>query len=194
MKIRMPKANGRLAISAILVMGLGWSSVWARDRAKLAQALTSPIVEGRSLASVHLGSTEHEVVTALGVPDQIGSLRPGSIAQTKMAHYYMAQQRMILRVVFREGRVEAVLVMAVDPSRAAALTGKTQGVGLGSPVQAVRATFGPGTAGRLWYPAAGIAFNPADRDPADHDLVYAILVTRAGLDDGLVEAYGRMMH
>lgn len=193
MKMQMLKVSCRLAMSAILMMGLGWTFVWARDPAKLAQALTSPIVEGQSLASVHLGSTEGEVVTALGVPDEIDSFHRGSIAPVKMAHYLTAPPGTILRVVFREGRVEAVL-MAVNPYRALALTGKVRGVGLGSPVQAVRAAFGPGTAGRLWYPAIGIGFNPADRDPADRYVVYAILVARPGLNEELVEMYGRVGH
>ena len=190
----MLKVGYGLAISAMLVVGQGVTPLSAGDPAKLAQALTAPIVEGRNLAGVRVGATEGEVVVAVGVPDRIDPSRPGSGAPFKVALYFIATPVTLLRVVFREGQVEAVLVMTVNPSQTPALTGKIRGVGLGSPVQAVRAAYGPGTAGRLWYPAAGIGFNPADRDPADHEVVYAILVARPGLDDKLVEAYGRVMH
>ena len=119
---------GCLAISAILLIGgQGVTPLLAGDSAKLAQALAAPIVEGRSLAGVRVGATEDEVVTTLGVPDRVDSSRPGSGTPFKVALYLMVTPVTLLRVVFREGHVEAVLVMTTAPSQTPVLTGKIRG-------------------------------------------------------------------
>lgn len=194
MSSQVRKARDGLAMGAMLVASLGVLRAWAGDPAKLARALSAPIVEGRTLAGVHIGASEREVVTLLGVPDSVESSPARGGEPLKVAHYMARPPATMLRVVFRKGRVEAVVVVAFDPSRAAVVAGQARGVGLGSTLGAVRAAYGPGPAGRLWYPALGIAFNPADKDRPDDEVVYIVLVARPGLDDDLVEAYGRVGH
>lgn len=178
----------------VVVVGLGPASVSAGDAARLAQGFAAPIVEGASLGGVRLGSSEAEVVAALGVPEQVGSSRPGAAVPLKVALYRLGAPPTVLRVVFREGRVEAALVVTFDLSRPPLFTGRARGVGLGSKIRAVRNAYGPGTGGRLWYPALGIASNPQDKDQPDEDPVYAILVTRPGFEEHLVDLYGRVIH
>lgn len=178
-------------IGGLLTASLGARLLLAGDTTKMFRAFMAPIMEGQTLAGVSVGASELDVVTGLGVPDQVTSSPPGTGVSLKVADYGMPPS-MLLRVFFMDGRVDAILVMTFDLSQPTAFTGKIRGVGLLSDLRAVRAAYGPGTGGRLWYPDLGIAFNPADRDRPDEEQVYAILVVRPGPNDR-IETYGRVL-
>jgi len=151
-----------------------------------------PSSRDQSVGDIRLGAGEDEIVTVLGVPDRLDSSYSGGSVDLKIAHYATPSPPPILWVILRAGRVEAVPVVAADLSRPVEFRGKSRGVGLGSLIADVRKAYGTLRASRLWYPAAGIAFNPAEIDPSDRDRVDAILIGRPGLDVKLVGAHGRL--
>lgn len=192
MRIDLLKLTYLLGIGAILAVRVGTPPLLAEDTTKLARTFMGPIIEGQALAGVSVGASELDVVTTLGVPVRVMSSSLDAGASFKAADYGMPPS-ILLRVFFRGGRVDAILVITFDLSTPPTFTGKVRGVGLLSELRAVRAAYGPGRAGRLWYPDLGIAFNPADQGRPDDDQVYAILIIRPGPSD-LIETYGRVIH
>lgn len=194
---------GGLVLAAILTDGWGPPPVDAGEATKLTRALQAPIAEGESLAGIRVGMSERDVVAALGVPDEVETLplrietetlpfKPEVETVLLKVAGYEAASGIVLRVSFKEGWVAAILLVGYTPGARAAVSARVQGIGLGSELRAVRAAFGPGVDGRLWYPDRGIAFNPNIRHAPDDQPVYAILVLRRGPDD-LVAAYGTLV-
>lgn len=150
-----------------------------------------PIIEGRGVGPIRIGMLEAELIRDVGVPDQVTTAWPDASVPIKVADYVTS--RLLFRVFLRDGSVDGVLVAAFRLDALAAAGLDVRGVSIGSELRTVRAAYGSGVDGRLWYPDHGIAFNPADQHRPDHERVYAILVVRPGHHD-LVDAYGRLVH
>lgn len=74
------KRIGLLGVGALLVFILSGGNVWGLISEE--SILTSPIIDGESLAGVKIGSHESEIYRVLGFPDE---MQPNTRSRTKEA-------------------------------------------------------------------------------------------------------------
>lgn len=166
---RTPGARIRAVVVAAALLGA--AAAHAQDASPLRLAVSRPVLDGVMLGGIRVGAPETQVTGLLGPPQAHAASPLGDRALR-----FEAVAGLHLEVHVAGGAVRAV-GMRADAGAAPALGPRTsRGVRLGSPTDEVVARYGAPTGGRLWYAAAGVAFN---LDAAADD-VQSILVFEPG--------------
>lgn len=150
--------------------------------------LRLPIYEGRGVAGIQLGDTEADVVRKLGMPlKAMTDMRDNG--EVTLAVYTGFDNEIGLSLFFLKGRLKGAWLTIGSRRLPPAAVGKTKdGVGLGDPVDKIRAQYGPSTEAPdaifqfcPWYRERGILFCPVELFEGKVR-VEGIMITEPGAD------------
>ena len=150
--------------------------------------LRLPIYEGRGVAGIQLGDTEVDVVRKLGMPlKAMTDMR--DYGEVTLAVYAGFDNDIALGLFFLKGRLKGAWLTRGSRRLPPAAVGKTKdGVGLGDPVDKIRAQYGPSTEAPdaifqfcPWYRERGILFCPVEQFEGKVR-VEGIMITEPGAD------------
>jgi hypothetical protein len=146
--------GGRIRAVVAAAVLLGAAAAHAQPASPLRLAVSRPVLDGMMLGGIRVGAPEAQVTGVLG-PPQADAASPLGDRVLR----FEAVAGLHLEVHVAGGAVRAV-GMRADAGAAPALGPRTsRGVRLGSPTDEVVARYGAPTGDRLWYAAAGVAFN-----------------------------------